>query len=271
MTLICQSEFASPQSEVGDAWKIQAFHDIRDRLDPPSNFPCLFSQTAFRKSNLLFSFVHDLSENSMQQSASELKDYVDRCEGWDGTLSSAEPLLVIFNPNNVHADECDTYNAIGWNVLQRWHALDPSPWPSEVSQEPSNAFWTMCFAGTQLFVNMSHPAHIVRKSRNLGGSLTFVVNPRERFDIVAGDNVTGRQVRRRIRDRILDYDGQGHSPDLGSYQAGELEWPQYGLNETNEPRSDTCPFQMRTKVSPGCTNCGSCDNCRRGYENETNV
>ena len=103
----------------------------------------------------------------------------------------------------------------------------------------------MCFDGMQLFVNMSCPAHDKRKSRNLGKYLAFIVNPRERFDIVAPDSPEGWRVRNIIRSRCAAYDGQPHAPELGSYQKGEIEWSQYGLSDVNGQPASTCPFEQR--------------------------
>ncbi len=183
-----------------------------------------------------------------QSSHPALEDYVARSRKWDGDIATAEPLAVLFNPQAVTADSVEAYHDTGWRVLQAWHEMDRAPWPPEVSREPGSPFWTMCFSGMQLFVNMSNPAHRIRRSRNLGSALTFVINPRERFDIVAGDNPRGHAVRERLRRRIHAYDGLTHSPALGSYKAGDIEWWQYGLAETNAAPAGTCPFRMRKEA-----------------------
>jgi len=98
---------------------------------------------------------------------------------------------------------------------------------------------------------MSTPMNIKRKSRNLGSNLIFVINPRERFDIIAGDNENGRKVRKNIRNRILNYDGYPHSNQLGTYGSNSIEWQQYGLIEQNIDRQDTCPFHVIKKNKIG--------------------
>jgi len=82
--------------------------------------------------------------------------------------------------------------------------------------DPMAPYWSMCFAGMQLFINFSSPAHRQRKSRNLGRHFLFIVNPRERFDIVAGDTPEGNRVRQVIRDRAEAYDGIPHAPSGGN-------------------------------------------------------
>lgn len=152
---------------------------------------------------------------------------------------------MVFHPERVAAPSVASYHQIAWSVLQFWHDVDPAPWPGTVAKDPHTPHWTMCFLGVQIFVNISNPAHRRRRSRNLGPALTLVINPRERFDKVAGDTPAGWKIRQRIRERIEAYDGLAHSPALGSYEAGEIEWRQYGLMESNEPRTDRCPFKMR--------------------------
>ena len=196
----------------------------------------------------MFSFIDDISPASLSQSANDLGHYLARAAEWDGKVSTAEPLLMVFNPAHVKADSVAGYHAMGWDVLQYWHDNDPKPWPGNVSLDPHTSYWSMCFSGVQIFVNMSNPAHVVRKSRNLGHAMTFVINPRERFDMVAGDNPQGRKIREMVRERIEIYDSLPHSPALGSYEAGEIEWWQYGLTETNEPRLDRCPFHSKPQA-----------------------
>ncbi|WP_210247596.1 YqcI/YcgG family protein [Salinarimonas soli] len=227
------------------AWKRVALRQIEERLTPPSDFPCVFSQSAYSRQKIRFSFVPDLSDASINAARQDLEAYVALSREWDGTVGNAEPLLMLFCPQTVRAASVDGYHAIGWRVLQAWHDADSHAWPADVSTDPHSPFWSMCFAGMQLFVNMSNPAHTSRRSRVLGDGLVFVINPRERFDIVAGDNVQGRRVRANIRARIERYDGLAHCPQLGSYEAGEIEWWQYGLLDENRERQDRCPFAVR--------------------------
>lgn len=246
MTLFPQIEIETGSDRLA-AWEREAALRLLERLQMPTNFPCFFSQNACRRGRILFAFVGGLEAEDLARGSAALSAYVERSRGWDGDVATAEPLAMIFHPETVAADSVEAYHEIGWRVLQSWHDRDGTPWPSEVSRLPSSPFWTMCFAGLQLFVNMSNPAHRIRRSRNLGPSLAFIINPRERFDIVAGDNPRGHAVRERLRRRIHAYDGLPHSPALGSYEAGDIEWWQYGLAETNALPAGTCPFKMRSK------------------------
>ncbi|MEO3781513.1 YqcI/YcgG family protein [Micromonospora sp. B11E3] len=150
--------------------------------------------------------------------------------------------VMAFAEDAVRAQTVEDYHAFGWWILSELHDIDPAPWPEQVAKDPNSPGWSMCFNGMPLFCNMSSPAHRTRRSRNLGAHFMLVINPRERFDIFAGDTPSGRNVRANIRDRIDRYDGTPHSQHLSSYGSGALEWLQYSLAENDAERTDRCPF-----------------------------
>lgn len=239
------------QSEVFDSgkeWHRNFFEDIESRLIGNSDFPCIFSKNAFRKQIIKFLFVESIEINDMQHLAEGLKEYVEISKQWEGDLDTAYPLIVGFSLNAINAKSVSEYHSFGWKVLQKLHELDPAFWPEEVTTDPNSSAWSMCFNGMQLFCNMSNPAHKIRRSRNLGRHFIFVINPRERFDIFAGNTPSGNKVRSNIRDRINHYDGVPHAVQLASYGSGAPEWQQYGLIEDNVQRTDKCPFKfMKSK------------------------
>lgn len=231
-------------NERGKSWHRAALNDVESRLADPG-FPCVFSKNAFRKQLLQFIFVENIETTGIQHLGEGVKDYVQLSKEWDGRLDTAYPLVVVFSLDAINVQSVDDYHAFGWKVLQALHEVDSASWPEEVGKDPNSPSWSMCFNGMPLFCNMSSPAHQARRSRNLGDHFTLVINPRERFDIFAGDTPSGRKVRSNIRDRIGRYDGTAHSLQLGSYGDGALEWFQYGLVEDNIERTDKCPFASR--------------------------
>jgi N-omega-hydroxy-L-arginine synthase len=236
-----------PQSLVQNAredWHRAVFGDIKSRLAEDSSFPCLFSKNAFRKDLLKFIFVESADNSGMRHLADGLFEYVALSREWNGSLDTAHPLIVAFSLEAIKSQSVEDYHDFGWMVLQKLHEIDPAPWPTDVGADPDAPSWSMCFNGMPLFFNMSHPAHRVRRSRNLGEHFVFVVNPRERFDIIAGDTPAGRRVRSNIRSRIGRYDGVEHCPQLASYEAGGIEWWQYGITDENSERTDKCPFRF---------------------------
>jgi FPC/CPF motif-containing protein YcgG len=239
--IISQSGVAESPAQ----WHRQLLLDIESRLAGDSEFPCVFAKNAFRKQSLKFIFVEDMDEPGLRCLAAGLEEYVQLAKNWDGSIDTAYPLLVGFSLAAARARTVEGYHAIGWRVLQRLHELDPIPWPAGVGKDPDSDSWSMCFNGMALFCNMSSPAHRVRQSRNLGEHFALVINPRERFDVFAGDSPGGRSVRANIRRRIERYDGVAHAVQLGTYGAGSREWWQYGLVEENIQRTDRCPFVFR--------------------------
>ncbi|MCW5236195.1 YqcI/YcgG family protein [Verminephrobacter eiseniae] len=221
--------------------------DIASRLEGDSFFPCVFAKNAFRKQIIKFIFVEALDDKGIRHLGEGLKAFVEFSRNWDLRVNTASPLIVPFSTAAICADSVEAYHAKGWEVLQRLHEIDPKSWPGDVSHDPENPTWSMCFDGMPLFINMSSPAHKIRRSRNLGGHFMFVINPRERFDIVAGDTPTGRMTRSNIRNRIHRYDGVSHACQLGAYGSESKEWWQYGLVEENIERVAKCPFKFTKK------------------------
>ncbi|MFE4257330.1 YqcI/YcgG family protein [Streptomyces sp. NPDC056883] len=230
--------------EIGTDWHRDALREVASRLEDPG-FPCVFSKNALRKQLLRFVFVENGDAGGIRHLAQGLKEYVELSREWDGKLDTAYPLVVVFSAGAVEGRRTEDHHAFGWKVLQGLHEIDSAPWPADVDRDPSSPGWSMCFDGMPLFCNMSSPAHRKRRSRNLGERFVMVVNPRERFDVFAGDTPSGRKVRANIRGRIDRYDEIPHAPQLGSYGAGALEWFQYGLDDENAEQTDSCPFAFR--------------------------
>jgi FPC/CPF motif-containing protein YcgG len=240
---------ASAQTEV---WRLAAMDDLAQRLAHPE-FPCIFARNAHRKHLIRFIFVDALDDHHLRELATALAAYVDECREWDGRVNTANPLVVFFSEKAVSAKSVPEFHDQGWGVLRRLHQLDPAPWPDGVATATSHPGWSMCFAGMPLFVNMSTPAHLYRHSRNLGGSFAFVVNPRERFDALAGDTPRGRKTRATIRSRVDVFDDIARSPALGTYGSGAMEWPQYVLGDDNTAVSEPCPFAAAADSVPSTT------------------
>ncbi|PHM38490.1 YqcI/YcgG family protein [Xenorhabdus innexi] len=237
------------QSQVNESekdWHHTVLSDVGFRLDH-IDFPCVFSKRAFKKKLIKFIFVENVEASGIQHLAEGLKDYVELSKNWNGDLNTAYPLIVAFSLEAINAQSVSDYHSFGWEVLQKLHEIDPEPWSEGVSTDPNSPAWCMCFDGMQLFCNMSSPANKFRRSRNLGKHFIMVINPRERFDIVAGNTPDGRKIRTNIRNRIDKYDEIPRSLQLGTYGTEALEWQQYGLLDENVKREDKCPFMFKKK------------------------
>jgi len=228
-------------------WKGEAVQDIRVRLESDENFPCVFSKNAFKKGLILFHFAESTCPDGIALLGEALREYVEISNNWDGTLATSFPLIVTFSKEAINADTLKEHQRFGWDVLQKLHEEDHSKWPEDIALSPEQQTWSMCFAGMPIFCNMSSPRHNNRRSRNLGRHFKLVINPRERFDVFAGETPAGRKARANVRDRVEKYDGMSHAPQLASYQAGGLEWRQYGLSDTNQSTTSVCPFRSKSE------------------------
>lgn len=92
---------------------------------------------------------------------------------------------------------------------------------------------------------MSSKQHKLLRNRNLGDFLTFVINPRENFDIVASNKTqSGIRTRENIRARVKTYNNGLCPKELGFYgDENNLEWHQYQLSEPSVRRPNRCPLQ----------------------------
>jgi len=226
------------------SWEERAYKSFVTRvLDP--RFPCFFAAKAQREGQLLYGFA-DSTEHptDLLKIYVSLLGYLELVDHLTGMEKIMATLILFIKP--VTNRSVEEYVQQAWGVMQFLHDYDTTEWPPEVPGNPDQPSWSFCFDGTPLFVNISTPAHQDRKSRNLGEALTLVIQPRDGFDVVAGDTPSGRQVRNTIRNRIVAHDRIPPSPELGQYRDEEKrEWRQYGLRDTNDPALGACPFRKK--------------------------
>ncbi|WP_409190495.1 YqcI/YcgG family protein [Bradyrhizobium sp. RDM4] len=211
-----------------------------------AGFPCVFGQNAVKQGNLRFLFIpYDLenSQYELDRFGSGLRTYVEEIDLDALEINHHRPLLVLFEPV-ARLAATDHFKEVFIEAMQFLINEDRRPWPVHVSKDPTHHTFTMCFHGCELFVNVSHPAHLLRRSRNMGAGLAFVINPRKIFDIAAPANRRGRAVTAQIRRNIDIYDDVTHSPFLGSYLLGEAQWPQYMIPDNNEDPPVQCPLHF---------------------------
>lgn len=231
----------------GLVWAQEMMAQIASRFEMKDGpeFPCVFAQNAFARGNILcmpVSFRNGAYD--MEFFYDGLKDYLEASLEWDGSVNTAQPLLVLFEPVR-HLSSTDDYQNLFISSMQYLIDHDPVPWVDGTPTAPEREFWSMCFQGQQIFVNVSHPQNQKRRSRNLCDCMVLVINPRERFDIVAGIHKKGFAMRQKIRENIDLYDDVPRSPLLGHYESGDLEWPQYFLPDSNDTPPLRCPLKFR--------------------------
>ncbi|MFB4390599.1 MULTISPECIES: YqcI/YcgG family protein [unclassified Pseudomonas] len=232
-------ELADEHVQNRQHWTYKTLQQFKAIVGQPG-FPCLFGRKAVAATTCHIVFAR--AEQPANDIARGLADYVRLIGPIPLKQRIGTPLLVFLESGADGA--LAEQQALAWKILQQVHARDPQPWPQDVPRDPHDTQWSFCFAGMPLFINMSFPAHRRMKSRNLGSSITFVINPRESFEEVASARTeSGQRIRARIRERVARYN-DGVMPDsLGFFgQDDNFEWQQYQLQEPGQPQPARCPF-----------------------------
>lgn len=248
-------------------WDRQSLESALDKHQPPSwvaevytsfkgkvsdkHFPCPFAIEAQKKGKLLYAFAQSTEADiDLFHIHAALLEYLKHVQGIP-PVKAAMTVLILFIKVEKDQLSIEAYHQKTWRILEFLHDHDPSLWPKTVPTDPNDPAWAFCFAGTALFINMNTPANRARQSRNLGPVLTLVIQPRDGFDVIAGDTPKGRRIRAVIRERVAAYDSIAPSPELGTYgDPSKHEWKQYGLLDTNDPVRTQCPFHSNIAMQP---------------------
>lgn len=226
------------------AWAKESLADFGSYLEEPSKFPCNFARAAYRTHSLHFIFAgSDTDPLELARVRQGLREYLETVSSLTGIEESMNALAILFKPDATE-QSLASYHQTAWQVMQDWIDNDPQAWPQDIPTDPEAPFWSLCFAGVPIFVNVSAPAHHRRKSRNLGQSLALITQPRAGFDLVGGPTPEGDRARQRIRAQVELYDGEPSPDVLGTYHRGDLEWKQYVLTETNAEHLSRCPLHV---------------------------
>lgn len=241
--LISQDDLLENQEDWLKEMIAQIMSNFSPQRHPP--FPCIFSRKAFQLKLFKFLPIYYVNDNyDFNALLKGLEDYLELHKNWDGKFTTAYPLLVIFQPIDKLKD-INYCEDLFVSALQYLIDRDSESWEQCEIKDPNKEFWSMQFRNIQLFINVSHHNNVNRLSRNLCDTLVFVINPRERFDIFAGNDPKGVFIRDRIRENIDQYDKIKRSPILGHYLNGDLEWPQYFLPDENDAEPLQCPLRFK--------------------------
>jgi FPC/CPF motif-containing protein YcgG len=235
-------EWAAMQTLDHD-WAHDSLREFSGILEGQPGFPCNFARAAFRKKQLYYMFCGTRADPlELARMRAGLLQYLDDISGLTGIEESMHALIILMKPQDKSTSVVEDHRT-AWHIMQDWVDHDPAEWPADIPTDPNQPYWSLCFNGVPLFVNVSSPAHVRRRSRNLGRSLVLVTQPRAGFDLVAGPTPEGNGVRERIRAAMERYDGMPAPDVLGHYHLGDLEWNQYALTETNEEKLTGCPLK----------------------------
>jgi FPC/CPF motif-containing protein YcgG len=224
-------------------------------LDP--KFPCAFAAPGLWRGLYRFAFVPDpRAPHCAEELAAVMEEYL----GWLDTLPREEEpyaVLMVFCAPIGDIGE-DAYRAAFEKLLCNLNVHDKAAWPAHIPRHPDDVKFTFCFGGREIFVNANTPSHHHRRSRNLGPSLTLVIQPRDAFDKIAT-----KQMREGIRARIPKFDGgMPASPEIGAFgDENNREWGGYLLSDTNEKAAERvaamklCPFVASTDAAKRLARC----------------
>jgi uncharacterized protein len=241
--LLDAETLASLRGMVPDWWH-EAHSNLSQLLTSSDEwFPCIYAIRAHRNNTLRFVFLKNSSSDAaIFAFAKALSEYVKICH----SLAPYTAFLAFFEADHTNMP-LEDHHALFWQVLQRLHEVDPSPWPDHIPIDPAEPLWEFCFDGEPMFVLGSGPAHVTRRSRH---SAVRVISfqPRFMFDELIASPVLLSRARRIIRERILEMDGIPVHPTIRMYhEDGNREWRQYVIPDDNSPIEGSCPFHARSR------------------------
>ncbi|KAA0545255.1 YqcI/YcgG family protein [Bacillus sp. BGMRC 2118] len=230
-------------------WKkiaYQYFHSVV--ADDDNTYPCIPARHGLLTNNLRFSFLGDPRKSrSIEELASTLREY-GKCSRGTGKYAS---LVVFFETDKelIESYEIDDYFNLFWSILSNVSSLDHADWPNHIPTDPAHHEWEFCFDGEPYFSFCTTPAHSVRKSRHFP-SFMLAFQPRWVFEEISDSTAFGRNMKKQIRKRLVEFDGIPVHSDLKWYGNNDNhEWKQYFLNDDDTSPSK-CPFmRMKTILS----------------------
>jgi hypothetical protein len=237
------------QVETLPLWQQKAYNSFSTMIaGDDHNYPCIPARQGFLSNDLRFCFIGDpREEGSVKELANALREY-GKCSRDIGKYTS---LAIFFETPDEILDgyDVENYRKLFWSVLNKLTIFDEEEWPEEIPNDPAHHKWEFCFGGEPFFAFCATPAHEIRKSRHFP-CLFMAFQPRWVFEEINDSTVYGRNLKKLIRKRLVDYDGIPGHPDLKWYgQEDNLEWKQYFLSD-NENSPSKCPFmRMKTKLS----------------------
>lgn len=237
------SEKAVPAAcGVPDSWK-KSYRAEFEALACAEDFPCIYVKQAYEKGYIDFHFMEDCQSEVERLKAFEaFKHYVGNVLATpDERVAAMKILLIVVNTDGVAGG----HEQISWDLLNDFVRRDEIPWPEHLTRNPDDQDWAYCFQGQRLFVNLSSPEHLLRRSRNLGSRLVLVMQLRDGIDCIAPPNAKGDVIRQFIRQRINTYDQVPVSADLATHGQGQnRDWKQFWLGDREAVLEGTCPFHM---------------------------
>jgi uncharacterized protein len=218
----------------------QGFSTLVQNIAKP-DFPCYFAKNVLTKDSLYVAFLDGQADRQalFAQAAKVFKAYAE-------IERQPDPYRVLVLALDVPSPTWETDDALLWELLAYLRGEDPAPWPAEVPQDAHAQGWSFCFMGMPWFFNLNSPRNSHRASRNVTGTLSFVIQRTDGFDDLAPLGAHDK-LRWDLRARVLPYDGQASSPALacGPDNPDMLEWIQFHTPNLNtEKPAPQCPYHQ---------------------------
>jgi FPC/CPF motif-containing protein YcgG len=238
-------------------WAREGVAEFRKVILSPG-FPCFFAPSSERRGFLLYTFAETVNDRSdVEHLAVATESFLDDLDKLSQFEADSTVLVVLVRPQDPGRD-LKEYAEDASVLLSSLREVDQAPWPADIPTNLDDPKWSYAFAGRALFVNVSTPANIARRSRNVGPCLSFIVSPRDVFDRVAGPDQKGQKVRDSIRERTRNYDNGLTFAPWSAVRYGDanvgMERKQYVLSDDNEHPIDfqlkpgaRCPFHKRSE------------------------
>lgn len=152
-----------------------SFSKFENEAGPRTAFPCVFARNTIKRGNLRFLLIPYEREKSRYELgllSSGLRTYIDQINIDALDVNHNRSLLVLFEPVAT-LTTTDQFKHIFIEAMQCLLDGDQRPWPSHISKDPAHRTWTTCFHGCELFVNVSHPAHVLPQKQKHGRRAGF--------------------------------------------------------------------------------------------------
>lgn len=233
-------------------WLKSSFNQFKDKIQDPK-FPCFYAPTTMKEGNILFAYAENTNRpEQIIKVGLAIQDYLNYIETLAAETKHKTVLAILIKPektqNNKHDDKY--YIEQSFELMRELRKNDLSEWPKDIPQNIDDPYWSYCLYKTPLFVNISTPGNIKRKSRNLGDGVAIVMQPRESFDEFFALTLKNKsapkaieiKIKQSIRDRVTVYDSMESYPFFITYGEGKIGYEklQYGIPESN---AEQCPFR----------------------------
>ncbi|WP_310832117.1 YqcI/YcgG family protein [Paenibacillus pedocola] len=223
-------------------WKEKAYRLFSEKMsDSEHKFPCIPATIGYKSNHFRYIFLSDpRKEQASEELAYSLSAYGEQSKD----IGKYTSLIAFFEtPEDLTVEyQVKEYQALFWKVLSQVSARDEQPWPEHIPLDPDQNVWEYCFGNEQYFMYCATPAHKRRQSRHFPYFI-FAITPRWVLTQFNKNAAAAAQIKKKIRERITEYDETGVHPDLNFYGSEDnFEWKQYFLSDDDLPAAGKCPF-----------------------------